>query len=69
MNFRLPGFGGGPSFPEPVDREAIREQVERERARDLRQRRGRRSTVLTTPLGVQEQAQELNVQRPSALGE
>lgn len=69
MKFRFPGFGGGPGLPEPVDRDAIREQVERERQRDLRQRRGRRSTVLTTPLGVQEKAQETPVRRPSALGD
>lgn len=69
MNFRFPGFGGGSSFPEPVDRDAIREQVELERQKDLRQRRGRRSTVLTSPLGVQEKAQDTSVRRPSALGD
>ena len=70
MNFRFPGFG--PSVqptPDPIDREAISEQVARERARELRQRRGRSSTILTSPLGAQEQAQELNVRRPSLLGE
>lgn len=70
MILRFPGFG--PSVqptPEPVDRQEIADQVARERARELRQRRGRASTILTSPLGVQEQAQETNIRRPSLLGE
>lgn len=70
MILRFPGFGPSVQpIPEPVDRQEIADQVARERARELRQRRGRASTILTSPLGVQEQAQETNIRRPSLLGE
>jgi len=56
MRLTLPGFGPSapPPIPQPVDRSEIREQAERERLSALRARRGRQSTVLTSPTGEEE---------------
>lgn len=69
MNLRLPGFGPSlPPTPQPVDREAIAEEAKAERARELRLRRGRRSTILTGSEGVGELG-EGQTRRPTLLGE
>lgn len=48
----LPGFGAPPPMPAPVDRAAIAEEAARQRAKELRARRGRASTIMTGPMGV-----------------
>ena len=52
--------------PEPVDRTAIAEEAAKQRAKELRARRGRASTVLTGPSGSQETG---TLQRPTLLGQ
>jgi len=57
IDFSLPGgslFKTPEAPPPPIDRAAIVAETAKERARQLRQRRGRQSTTLTSPLGVQE---------------
>jgi len=52
--------------PAPVDRAAIAEEAARQRAKELRTRRGRASTILTD-LGSDQPSGEL--QRPTLLGQ
>jgi len=52
--------------PAPVDRAAIAEEAARQRAKELRARRGRSSTILTD-LGSDQPSGEL--QRPTLLGQ
>lgn len=52
--------------PEPVDRAAIAEEAARQRAKELRARRGRSSTILTDPGGDQGTGE---LQRPTLLGQ
>lgn len=67
ISLRLPGFGTKmPEAQDPVDRAAVQAEADRERARQLRQRRGRGSTVMTSPLGIQDEPQI--AQRPTLLG-
>ncbi len=68
MRLILPGLGPSrpPPIPQPVDRSEIREQAERERLEALRARRGRASTVLTSPSGEEEAPA---VQRRTLLGD
>ena len=70
ISFRPPGGGlfsaSVPKTQDPVDRAAIQDEADRERARQLRQRKGRGSTVMTTPLGISDDM--TNTQRPTLLG-
>jgi hypothetical protein len=67
MRFTLPGFAKTPApMPDPVDRAAIAEEAAKQRAKELRQRRGRAATILTGPSGPAEDTP--NVQRPTLLG-
>lgn len=54
-------------LPPPIDREAIAEEAARQRAKELRQRRGRASTILTGADGPSEDP--ANLQRPTLLGQ
>lgn len=69
MNFTLPGggmFSTPKAPPPPVDRAAIAEEAAKQRAKELRARRGRSSTILTDPGGGQETG---TLQRPTLLGQ
>lgn len=68
MIFTLPGFAPKPApMPPPIDRAAIAEEAAKQRAKELRQRRGRASTILTGSEGVSEDPATL--QRPTLLGQ
>lgn len=67
MTLSLPGFSSSPpSMPQPVDRAAIAEEAARQRAEELRKRRGRQASILTSPSGTQDTG---NLQRPTLLGQ
>lgn len=53
--------------PAPIDRAAIAEEAARQRAKEIRQRRGRASTILTGAEGPSEDP--ANLQRPTLLGQ
>jgi hypothetical protein len=71
MRFTLPGGGLIPkpqAPPAPIDRGAIAEEAAKQRAKELRGRRGRASTILTSPandVGTDAGA----VARPTLLGQ
>lgn len=54
-------------LPPPIDRAAIAEEAAKQRAKELRQRRGRASTILTGAEGPSEDP--ANLQRPTLLGQ
>lgn len=70
MNLMLPGnpFSSPKPqpLPEPVDRAAIAEEAAQQRAEELRKRRGRQASILTSPSGVGDDG---NLQRPTLLGQ
>ena len=58
---KMPSLPPPPPAPEPISDEISAEEKERiakEQARVRRNRKGRRSTILTGPMGVQESEEE-----------
>ena len=66
---KMPPLPPVPEAPEPPSAELSpeeKERIQQEQATLERKRRGRRSTILTGPLGVQEEAE---TERKTLLGE
>jgi len=58
---KMPSLPPPPPAPEPPSEELSSEEKERiakEQARDRRNRKGKRSTILTGPMGIQESEEE-----------